>query len=156
MVKIINMRVSTDLKVIKVTDENGEEIITFKKSIALPTRSRYSIINANNENIGTIEKMRYNFGLVDLPQIDISVNNDEIRIKRDMKELKEFYEIMGSDFSIVGNLFGPHFNINKNEKVVASITIEKEEIGRSYLADIIDKSNEEQVVCILFALSWIM
>ena len=156
MVKIINLGGSTEPEVIKVTDENGEEIISFKKSIALPTRSRYSIINTNNENIGTIEKMRYNFGLVDLPQIDISVNNDKIRIKREMKELKEFYEITGSDFSIVGNLLGSHFNINKNEKVVASVTIEKEEIGRNYLADIIDKSNEEQVICILFALSWIM
>lgn len=156
MVKIINLRGSKELKVIQVTDENGEEIISFKKTIALPTRSRYSIINANNEEIGAIERIRYNFGLLNLPQIDITVNNDEITIKKDMKELKEFYEIMGSDFSIVGNWFGPQFNINKNEKVVASVTVEKEEIGRSYLADIIDKSNEEQVICILFALSWIM
>ena len=156
MVKIINLRGSKELKEVKVTDEYGKEIISFKKTIALPTRASYSVINANNENIGNIERIRENFGLVNLPQIDIKVNNDKITIKKDMKELKEFYEIIGSDFSIVGSWFGPQFTINKNEKVVASVTVEKEEIGRSYFTDIIDKSSEAQVICILFALSWIM
>lgn len=40
--------------------------------------------------------------------------------------------------------------------MLASVEVKKEEIGRTYLADIIDKSNEEQVICILFALNWIM
>ena len=140
---------------LNVTDENGKEIISFKKSKALPTRERYTVINANQEKIGSIEKIRYNFGLVNLPQIVISVNNDEIEIKKDMKELKEFYEITGSEFTIVGK-WREHFNISKNEKVLATVDVQNEEVGRTYLTDIIDKSNEEQVICILFALSWIM
>ena len=80
---------------LNVTDENGKGIISFKKSKALPTRERYLIINANDERIGSIEKIRYNFGLVNLPEIDIKINNDKIKIKKDMQELKEFYEITG-------------------------------------------------------------
>ena len=72
-----------------------------------------------------------------------------------MKELKDVYEIEGNGFSIIGNWFGPTFSITKNEKVVASVKVEQEELGRSYLADIIDKSNEEQIISILFAVSWI-
>ena len=72
----------------KVTDANGKEIISFEKVKALPTRACYSIVNANHEKIGRIEKRRYNFGLVDLPQIIISINNDKIEIQKDMKELK--------------------------------------------------------------------
>lgn len=140
----------------KVTDENGKEIISFEKSKALPTRSRYSIINTNHQKIGKIERIRNNFGLFNLPQIVISVNNDKIIIRKDIKELKDIYEIIGNGFSIIGNWNGPHFNISKNEKVVASVNVEKEETGAAYLVDIIDKANEEQVICILFALSWIM
>lgn len=139
----------------KITDANGKEIINFEKVKALPTRACYSIVNANHEKIGRIEKRRYNFGLVDLPQIIISVNNDKIEIQKDMKELKEFYEIKGSNFSISGNWDGPQFNISKNEKVLASVNVQKEESGGTYLVDIIDKANENQVLCILFALSWI-
>ena len=43
---------------LNVTDENGKGIISFKKSKALPTRERYLIINANDERIGSIEKIR--------------------------------------------------------------------------------------------------
>lgn len=138
------------------TDENGKEIISFEKSKALPTRECYSVINFNNEKIGKIERIRNNFGLFDLPKIVISVNNDKITIRKDIKEFKDIYEITGNGFSILGNLDGSHFNIFKNEKVIASVTIEKEELGQGYLADIIDKSTEEQVICILFALDWIM
>lgn len=138
------------------TDENGKEIISFEKSKALPTRECYSVINSNNEKIGKIERIRNNFGLFDLPKIVISVNNDKITIRKDIKEFKDIYEITGNGFSIIGNLDGPHFNISKDEKVIASVTIEKEELGQGYLTDIIDKSTEEQVICILFALDWIM
>ncbi|MDU5109522.1 MAG: hypothetical protein E6248_03685 [Clostridium sp.] len=139
-----------------VTDENGKEIISFEKSKALPTRECYSVINSNNEKIGKIERIRNNFGLFDLPRIVISVNNDKIIIRKDIKEFKDIYEITGNGFSILGNLDGPHFNISESEKVIASVTVEKEELGQRYLADIIDKSTEKQVICILFALSWIM
>lgn len=138
------------------TDKNGKEIISFEKSKALPTRECYSVINSNNEKIGKIERIRNNFGLFDLPKIVISVNNDKITIRKDIKEFKDIYEITGNGFSILGNLDGPHFNIFKNEKVIASVTIEKEELGQGYWTDIIDKSTEEQVICILFALDWIM
>ena len=37
-----------------VTDENGNKIISFEKSKALPTRECYSVINSNNEKIGNI------------------------------------------------------------------------------------------------------
>nr|WP_278678762.1 hypothetical protein [Clostridium paraputrificum] len=139
-----------------VKDEKGKEIISFEKAKALPTRSCYSVINPNHEKIGKIEKSRYNFGLVDLPKIDISINGDKITIRKDMQELKEIYEITGSGFSIIGDFTGPHFNISKNEKVIASVTIDKEETDNSYLVDIINKSNENHIICILFALSWII
>ncbi|GAB6169804.1 hypothetical protein JCM1393_22640 [Clostridium carnis] len=156
MVKIISIRGAKEPKVIKVTDENGKYILSLKKSMALPTRSRYSIVNNNNENIGIIEKTRANFSIVDFPEINILINDDKIKIKKDMKELKDVYEIIGSGFSVVGNWFGPTFNITKNENLVASVNVEEEEIGRGYLADIIDKSNEEEIICILLSLSWIM
>ena len=139
-----------------VTDEKGNKIMSFEKSKALPTRECYSVINSNNEKIGKIERFRNNFGLFDLPKIVISVNNEKITIRKDIKELKDIYEITGNEFSIPGNCNGPQFNISKSEKVIASVTVEKEELGQRYLADIIDKSNEEQVICILFALDWIM
>lgn len=139
----------------KVTDEVGKVIISFKKTIAVPTRSCYSVINNNNEKIGKIEKSRYNFGLVNLPEINISINDDKITVKKDMRELKDIYEIMGSDFSINGHWDGPNFTILKNEKVIASVDVEKDEDRGTYSVNIIDKSNEEQVICILFALSWI-
>ncbi|MDZ7542901.1 hypothetical protein ACH36K_11345 [Clostridium sp. MB05] len=139
-----------------VTDENGKEIISFEKSKALPTRVCYSVINANHEKIGKIERIRNTFGLFDLPRIVISVNNDKITIRKDIKELRDIYEITGSGFSIIGNWYGPHFNISKSEKVLASVDVEKEESESTYLVDIIDKSNTEQIICILFALSWIM
>lgn len=143
----------------KVTDENGKEFISFEKSKALPTRSCYSVINANHQKIGKIERISNNFGLYglfNLPKIVISVNNDKITIRKDIKEFRDIYEIMGNDFSIIGNWRGPHFNISKNEKVLALVDVQKEEIGKTYLVDIIDNSNEEQVICILFALSWII
>lgn len=140
---------------LNVTDENGKGIISFKKSKALPTRERYLVINANDERIGSIEKIRYNFGLVNLPEIDIKINNDKIKIKKDMQELKEFYEITGSEFSIDGK-WREQFNISKSKKVLATVNVQNEEMGPTYLVDVIDKSNEEQVICILFALSWIM
>lgn len=152
MVKVLNMKGSNEPKVIRVTEEDGTNVISFKKSPALPTRVRYLITNNNNEKIGTIEKSRSNFSIVNLPEINISINDDKIKIKKSMKELKDVYEIEGNGFSIIGNWFGPTFSITKNEKVVASV---KEELGRSYLADIIDKSNEEQIISILFAVSWI-
>lgn len=155
MVKVLNMKGSNEPKVINVTEEDGANVISFKKSPALPTRVRYLITNNNNEKIGTIEKSRSNFSIVNLPEINISINDDKIKIKKSMKELKDVYEIEGNGFSIIGNWFGPTFSITKNEKVVASVKVEQEELGRSYLADIIDKSNEEQIISILFAVSWI-
>lgn len=140
----------------KVTDENGKEIISFEEAKALPTRACYSIIDSNHKKIGKIEKSRYNFGVIDLPKIVISINTDEITIQKDVNELVDSYELTGSGFSIAGNVSGPHFNILQNEKVIASVDIDKEEAGDAYLVDIIDKSNENQVICILFALSWIM
>lgn len=155
MVKVLNMKGSNEPKLINVTEEDGTNVISFKKSPALPTRVRYLITNNNNEKIGTIEKSRSNFSIVNLPEINISINDDKIKIKKSMKELKDVYEIEGNGFSIIGNWFGPTFSITKNEKVVASVKVEQEELGRSYLADIIDKSNEEQIISILFAVSWI-
>lgn len=140
----------------KATDEGGKDIIIFEKSKALPTRSCYSVINANNKKIGYIERTRSNFGLFELPQIVISVNNDKIVIKKDIKELKDIYEITGSGFSIIGSWDGPHLNILKNEEVVASVDVQKEEAGSYYLANVIDKSNQENIICILFALNWII
>lgn len=156
MVKILNMKVSKEPNLIEVTGEDGINILSLKKSIALPTRARYSIVNYNNESIGTVEKSRANFSPVNLPEINIAINDDKIKVKKDIKELIDVYEIEGSGFSIIGNWFGPTFNITKNEKVVASVNVEQEELGRSYLANIIDKSNEEEIICILFAISWIM
>ncbi|SCJ38652.1 Uncharacterised protein [uncultured Clostridium sp.] len=155
MVKVLNMKGSNEPKLINVTEEDGTNIISLKKSPALPTRVRYLITNNNNEKIGTIEKSRSNFSIVNLPEINISINDDKIKLKKDMKELKDIYEIEGSGFSIIGNWFGPTFNITKNEKVIAFVKVEQEELGRSYLADIIDKSNEEQIISILFAVSWL-
>ena len=143
------------LNELKVTDDNGKEIISFEKARALPTHACYSNFNDSHEKIGKIEKSRYNFGLVDLPEIVIYVNNDKIKVRRDMKELKEFYEITESEFSISGIWDGPQFDISKNEKVLASVYVEKKELSGTYLVNIIDKTNKEQVLCILFALSWI-
>ena len=141
----------------KVKDENEKEIIYFEESKALPTRIRYSIINTDHKKIGYIEKIRNNFGLFDLPQIVISMNDaDKIVLKKDIKELKDIYDITGNGISIIGNWGGPSFNIFQKETMLASVEVKKEEIGRTYLVDIIDKSNEEQVICILFALNWIM
>lgn len=139
-----------------VTDENDKEIISFKKSIALPTRVRYSVVNANHENIGSLERIRNNFGLFNLPRIVITVNDDKIEIRKDIVQLRDVYEISGSGFSIVGNLNGPSFNILKNENVLASVNVQNAESGSFYLVDIIDKSKVAQVICILFALSWIL
>lgn len=155
MVKVLNMKCSNEPKLINITNEDGTNVVSLKKSPALPTRVRYIISNNNNEKIGTIEKSRSNFSIVNLPEINISINDDKIKLKKDMQELKDIYEIEGSGFSIVGTWFGPTFNITKNEKVIASVKVEQEELGRSYLADIIDKSNEEQIISILFAVSWI-
>lgn len=140
----------------KVTDENGKEILSFKKSKALPTREQYSIINPHNEKIGYIEKIRSNFGLFDLPQIVISINNDEVVVKKDIQQFNNVYEISSNDLSIIGNLDSPQFSICKNEKILASIAVEKEEVGRSYLIDIADKSSEEKLISILFGLNWII
>ena len=129
MVKVLNMKGSNEPKVINVTEEDGTNVISFKKSPALPTRVRYLITNNNNEKIGTIEKSRSNFSIVNLPEINISINDDKIKIKKSMKELKDVYEIEGNGFSIIGNWFGPTFNITKNEKVVASV----KEIGRAHV-----------------------
>ena len=78
------------LKNSAVKDENGKEILSFEKSKALPTRECYSIINVQQEKIGTIERIRSNFGLVNSPKIVISLNNDKITIKKDIKELEKF------------------------------------------------------------------
>ena len=67
MVKVLNMKGSNEPKVIRVTEEDGTNVISFKKSPALPTRVRYLITNNNNEKIGTIEKIRSNFSIVNLP-----------------------------------------------------------------------------------------
>ncbi|MEG0502537.1 MAG: hypothetical protein RR525_09975, partial [Cellulosilyticaceae bacterium] len=141
------------------TDENGKEIIRFEKSKALPTQSCYAVMNANHEKIGKIQRMNNNFApysMVNLPRIVISLNDDEMIVRKDIRELQEIYEVIGNDFSIVGNWKGPHFDIFKNEKVVASVEVQQEEIGKTYLADIIDQSNEEQIIGILFAVSWII
>lgn len=139
----------------KVIDENGREVIKFKKVIALPTRERYDVINDNNEKVGYIERIRYNFGLVDLPTVVVSINDEKFKIEKDMRELKEFIEFKGSEVSITGNIYGPHFNILQGEKIIASVDVKQEEFKYSYLVDISDTSNTAKIISILFVLSWI-
>ena len=140
----------------KIVDEKGIEVLSFVKSKALPTRECYSVINGRNENIGKIEKLRNNFGLFDLPKVVISVNDSEVVFRKEIQELKDIFEISGDGISITGNLYGPEFNILKDEKLLASINVEKEELGYSYLVDVRDKSNEEQILSILFGINWII
>ena len=138
-----------------VKDENGKEILSFEKSKALPTRECYSIINVQQEKIGTIERIRSNFGLVNSPKIVISLNNDKITIKKDIKELREVYEITGNDISIIGDWNGINFKISKNNQVLATIDVENQESEKNYVVDVIDQSNLEEVLSIVFALCWI-
>lgn len=50
--------------------------------------------------------------MFNLPQIVISMNDaDKIVLKKDIKELKDIYDITGNGISIIDNWGGPSFNI---------------------------------------------
>lgn len=138
-----------------VKDESGKEILGFEKSKTLPTRECYSIINTQQEKVGNIERSRSNFGLVESPKIIISLNNDKITIKKDIKELREVYEITGSDISIIGDWNRGSFKISKGNQILAAIDVDNQELEKNYVVDVVDQSNLEEVLSIVFALSWI-
>ena len=138
-----------------VKDESGKEILSFEKSKTLPTRECYSIINTQQEKVGNIERSRSNFGLVESPKIIISLNNDKITIKKDIKELREVYEITGSDISIIGDWNRGSFKISKGNQILAAIDVDNQELEKNYVVDVVDQSNLEEVLSIVFALSWI-
>lgn len=138
----------------KVTDENGTEVIKFEKAKAIPTRECISILNSNNEKVGSIEKIRSNFGLFNLPKVIITVGEDKIEFQKDIQQMRECFEIEGGGISINGNVSGPEFSIIKNEKEIALINIQREE--GNYLINIIDEENEAQAMSIVFVISWIV
>ena len=139
----------------EVKDESGKEILSFEKAKALPTKECYSIINKQQKKIGRIEKSRSNFGLIEAPEIIISLNNHKITIKKDIKELREVYEITGNEISISGDWNGASFKIFKKNQVLATIDVENQESEKNYIVDVTDQSNLEEVLSIVFALSWI-
>lgn len=59
MVKILNMNGSNESKLINITQEDGTNVVSLKKSPALLIRVHYLI--TNNNKIVTIEKSRSNF-----------------------------------------------------------------------------------------------
>ena len=126
-----------------VKDESGKEILGFEKSKTLPTRQCYSIINTQQEKVGNIERSRSNFGLVESPKIIISLNNDKITIKKDIKELREVYEITGSDISIIGDWNRGSFKISKGNQILAAIDVDNQELEKNYVVDVVDQSNLE-------------
>lgn len=138
-----------------VKDESGKEVLSFEKAKALPTRVCYSLVNTQKEKVGKIEKTRSNFGLVEAPEIVISLKDNKITIKKDIRELKEVYEITGNNISISGDWNGPRFNISKDNQVLATINVENQDSEKNYVVDIGDIVNLEEAVSIVFALSWI-
>lgn len=137
-------------------DENDDAILEFAPKATLPTRIGFNIYNQSQEKVGKVERVRSNFGYLNLPRFHIHIGPEVIVIKKEQKNYSDIYEFFKSEYDIKGEWDEPEFEILKEGEIVASV--KNNDIGEPnrYHIDLFDLTLEAQVAGILFVICWIM
>lgn len=140
----------------EIVNENLEVILQFKKNITIPTRERYDILDSKSQSIGKVEKLRNNFGLVNLPRIVIKTASHKIELIKEMKAFRESYEIYSKEFSTKGEWNAPEFTILKNAEPTAIIAKMPDTSENQYKITLLNLDDQQEVFAIVFAVSWVL
>lgn len=147
----------TDILAPIFVNEEGKTVLLFEKTKALPTREAYEVKDGVGQKLGKIEKIRSNFGLVDLPRIVIKLRSKEtIEILKEMEAFKEYYQLHSDVFFIEGDCDSANFSIQKEGETAAIITTLEENSENRYEMELLLEDCKVEIMSILFSIVWVL
>lgn len=138
-----------------IKDDGNNVRYHAKETVALPTRQRYTLLDGSEKRIGSVEKMRNNFGLYNLPRYNISTQNADILVMKDIKQFHAVYDVEGEDIAINGDWLSRDFTIEKSGNTIAQVHDCMLDNKKGYEVDLLEPAHEELIACFMLAIIWI-
>lgn len=143
----MTLTIKTEENTIIARKENGDLLFKLNPLKAIPIRKKFDLLDANDNELGTIKRATNNFGLFDLPRFYLKLpGHKEITVLKDMKQFQTRYEINGEKLSIDGEVTGQSFTIYENKQKIAKIMVNAEDDQSFSFSIQLDNPDKELLV----------
>ncbi|MBU9674248.1 LURP-one-related family protein [Planococcus sp. CP5-4] len=131
-----------------VKDEQEQDRY-FVEGSFLKIPKTFSILDAENQEIGVITKKTFSF----LPTFFVEVDGQEaVTIKKEFTFLKPRYAIEAEGIDVEGDWWEMSFDILRHGQVIGSVSKQWLSWGDTYQVDILDETMEHLVISLVVAI----